>query len=160
MKKLLIGVLATIGISSAHAEMGSVEKYLSENHNWQGDPSSLVYVNTRCTAINHAISKRYEGLEDKDSINKQTQFYDTAEYFATASFFFGSMAGVSDDALKDRAVFWGKYYQSEIYDNWIKYNNSFYGQVGNDLVSCNKKVYGEVTNIVEYLKAAQKETSL
>ena len=160
MKKLLVGILATIGMSSAYADMGSIENYLLENHNWQGDPASLVYVNTRCTAVNYAVTKRYEGLDDKDSINKKNSFHDTATYFATASFFVGSIAGVSDDALKDRGAFWSKHYQSEMYDNWIKYNDSFYGQVGNDIISCNKKVYGEVTKVVEYLKAAQKESSL
>ena len=161
MKKLLIGALATISITSAYAEIGTVDQYLEENYKWQSDPASLVYLNTRCAALNASVTARFDGLNDEASINLKNQYEDTTTYFIKASLLFGTIAGVSEDALIDRGAFWSKQYSSQMYDNWIKHNLSTYGAIGDDLVACNQKVYVTVTNVVEYLhKVKDEEVSL
>ena len=161
MKKLLIGALATISITSAYAEIGTVDQYLEEHYKWQSDPASLVYLNTRCAALNASVTYRFDGLNDKSSIELRNQYDNATNYFINASVLFGAMAGVSDEALVDRGEFWAKQYSSQIYDNWIKHNQYTYGSIGDDLVACNKKVYVTVTDIVDYFnKVKDEEVSL
>ena len=161
MKKLLMGVLVTIGMSSAYGDTGSVDKYLSDHKNWQTEPASLVYLNSRCGALNAAVTTRFDGLNDERSIALRKQYLNTTTYFFEASTLFGSLAGVSDEALNKRTIYWAKQYATMMNDNWVKYNDATTGQVGNDLKYCNQKVYPEVTRTVNYLlKASKKKASL
>ena len=161
MKKLLIGVLATIGISSAYADSGTVHKYLVENNGWQTEPASLVYLNSRCGALNAAITTRFDGLNDESSVALRKQYLNTTTYFFNASELFGNLAGVSSEALSNRSIYWAEQYATMMNDNWIKYNDTTSGQVGHDLMSCNKMVLPEVSRTVNYLvKASKKKASL
>ena len=150
MRLLIISILF---ISNAlHADVPqTIDNYLNDNPKWLTDPPSQNFLSARCGILNLVANQRLVEQKDAESQKLAKGYADVADMFFMFADFSKDIANISDDAYKERLQEWTKIYGEEVLKNWKQYNNAMHGDVGSDLMTCNKTILPAIQSYVDLM---------
>ena len=146
--------------TSVFAVPQTINNYLKENPTWFTDNPSHNFLSTRCFILNNIAYERLQNQTD-EKFKQVIKDYEVArKYFYEFSILSKAIAQISDEAYEERMMVWAKIYGDEAVSNWNTYNTLWEGDLGDDLMTCNKILLPKFNEYAEALEKAMKEQAL
>jgi len=146
--------------TSVFAVPQTINNYLKENPTWFTDTPSHNFLSTRCLVLNTIAYERLKIQGGEEAKNLAAGYDESRKYFYEFSLLSKQMAQISDEAYEERMMVWAKIYGDEAISNWNTYNSLWEGDLGDDLMTCNKVLLPKFSEYAEALEKAMKELAL
>ena len=157
MKFFLVLVTALFSLNSFAEENQSLHQFMTKNYDWKKDPSHVVHVGTRCATVMDAAVWRLSA-DNRDSVKAMSgQYKNIGDVYMYSTASLAQTINYTSDGYTKLYKSWMDTYKAMGEENAIKYNEFFYGMLGEDFKTCGEPSNFQFFKLLLEAEAKNKE---